>query len=120
MPRSPAESLTLPPETWFVLQRRSPIIRYAESSPREVRKQSPDSAASLAVATSSGCVARVEQAWSHSAGLHPHVRFTKDGGGGSSSQPPAVPARSARRCGTARADLRAAVASTVTLRSFRS
>jgi peroxiredoxin len=37
-------------------------------------------------------------------GLHPHVRFTKDGGGRSSSQhPPAVPPLSARRCGTARA-----------------
>ena len=43
---------TLPAETWFVIRRRSPIVRYAESSPREVRMQSPGLAASLTVATS--------------------------------------------------------------------
>jgi hypothetical protein len=32
-------------QTWFVIRRRSPIVRYAKSSPREVRKQGPDSAA---------------------------------------------------------------------------
>jgi hypothetical protein len=54
-------------------------------------------------------------------GLHPHVRFTKDGGGRSSSQHPPLFARSQRGAGRQLGPmLRAAVGSTVTLRRFRS
>jgi hypothetical protein len=54
-------------------------------------------------------------------GLHPHVRFTKDGGGRSSSRHPPLFPRSQRGAGRQLGPmLRAAVGSTVTLRRFRS
>ena len=61
------------------------------------------------------------RAWSTPSGLHPHVRFTKDGGGRSSSQhPPLFPRAQRGAAGRLGPMLRAAVASTVTLRRFRS
>ena len=73
-------------QTWFVIRRRSPIVRYAKSSPREVRKQGPDSAARFPYC---GNLLRRRCPGSRKhgptpSGLHPHVRFTKDGGGRSS------------------------------------
>jgi peroxiredoxin len=54
-------------------------------------------------------------------GLHPHVRYTKDGGGRSSSQhPPLFPRSQRGAAGPLGLVLPAAAASTVTLRRFRS
>jgi peroxiredoxin len=111
-----------PPETWFVMRRRSPIVRYAESSPREVRKQGPDSAARFPY-----CGNLLRRRCPGRGSMVPLRQVStltcvspRTAGDGHPHSTPAVPPLSARRCETARAGAPAAVASTVTLRRFRS
>ena len=123
-PSSPIPLGPLPPETWFVIRRRSPIVRYAESSPREVRKQGPDSAARfpycgnllrrrcpgrgsmvpLRQVSTLTCVSPRTAGDGHPRSTSPPFRRSHRG----AARPPGL------------AKLRAAVASTVTLRRFRS